>query len=93
MFYCVDKATGHVDPTMLCISRKKSFAPSLACKALKASIASHPELVTDTAPKGRWNLDILEPQGKARLKEVVGHIKVHQENDTLSDRTYAPDHG
>lgn len=38
-------------------------------------IVPHPELVTDTAPKERWILDILEPQGEARLKEVVGHIK------------------
>lgn len=38
-------------------------------------IVPHPELATDTAPKERWNLDILEPQGEARLKEVVGHIK------------------
>lgn len=38
-------------------------------------IVPHPELATDTASKERWNLDILEPQGEARLKEVVGHIK------------------
>lgn len=38
-------------------------------------IVPHPEIVTVTAPKERWNLDILEPQGEARLKEVVGHIK------------------
>lgn len=38
-------------------------------------IVPHPELATDTAPKETWNLDILEPQGEARLKEVVGHIK------------------
>ena len=38
-------------------------------------IVPHPELATDTAPKETWNLDILEPQGEARLKEVVGHIR------------------
>lgn len=38
-------------------------------------IVPHPSLATDTAPKETWNLDILEPQGEARLKEVVGHIK------------------
>ena len=37
--------------------------------------SSNPKLVTDTAPKERWNLDILEPQGEARLREVVDHIK------------------
>jgi hypothetical protein len=38
-------------------------------------IAPHPHPVTDTAPKERWDLDFLEPQGEARLKEVVRHIK------------------
>jgi len=38
-------------------------------------IDPHPDFVTDTAPKERWNLDFLEPQGEDRLKEVVRHIK------------------
>ena len=38
-------------------------------------IVPHPKLVTDIAPKERWNLDILEPQGEARLREVVDHVK------------------
>jgi hypothetical protein len=38
-------------------------------------IVPDPELVTDTAPKERWDLDFLEPQGEVRLKEVVLHIK------------------
>ena len=38
-------------------------------------IDSHPDFVTDVAPKERWNLDFLEPQGEARLKQVVRHMK------------------
>ncbi|KIL57874.1 hypothetical protein M378DRAFT_87324 [Amanita muscaria Koide BX008] len=33
------------------------------------------EVVADVAPKERWNLDIMEPQGEARLREIVGDIK------------------
>lgn len=33
------------------------------------------DLVTNTAPRDRWNLDISELEGEARLKEVVGHIR------------------
>lgn len=33
------------------------------------------DLVTDTAPRERWNLDISEPEGETNLKEVIGHIK------------------
>ncbi|KAI6039464.1 hypothetical protein EDC04DRAFT_1726536 [Pisolithus marmoratus] len=40
-----------------------------------ACIIPHPLIVTDTAPKERWNLDILGQEGEARLKEVVAHIK------------------
>ena len=38
-------------------------------------IDPQPGFVTDTAPKERWKLDFLEPQGEARLKQVVHHIK------------------
>ncbi|KAI6034804.1 hypothetical protein EDC04DRAFT_2200344 [Pisolithus marmoratus] len=41
---------------------------------LKCITPDH-KFVTDTAPKERWNLDILQPEGEARLKEVVGYIK------------------
>ena len=37
--------------------------------------STHPELATDSAPKERWNLDILESHAEARSKEIVGHIK------------------
>lgn len=38
-------------------------------------IGLQPDIITDTAPKERWNLDVLEKQGKTRLEEVVGLIK------------------
>ena len=38
-------------------------------------IGVQPDIITDTAPKERWNLDILEEQGKTRLEEIVGDIK------------------
>jgi len=28
-----------------------------------------------TAPRDRWNLDLLTPEGEQRLRDVVGHIK------------------
>jgi len=38
-------------------------------------LVPHPHFITNTIPKEKWDLDILEPQGEARLKEVVHHIK------------------
>lgn len=38
-------------------------------------IMHHPNYVTGTAPKERWSLDTFEPEGEAKLKEVVAHIK------------------
>jgi len=38
-------------------------------------IPGDPELLTDTAPQERWNLELFEPQGEARLKRVVDRIK------------------
>ena len=38
-------------------------------------IGLQPDIITDTAPKERWKLDILEDQGKTRLGDVVGLIK------------------
>ncbi|KAF8491305.1 hypothetical protein JB92DRAFT_2753236, partial [Gautieria morchelliformis] len=38
-------------------------------------IIPHPHLVTNIAPKERWDLDVLEPQGEVKLKEIVHHIK------------------
>ena len=41
-------------------------------------IDSQPDFVTDTAPKERWNLDFSEPQGEARLKQVVRDINLRE---------------
>jgi len=45
-------------------------------------ISRHKKMFTDAAPKEWWNLDILEPQGEARLKEIVGQIKAMAANLT-----------
>ncbi|KAF8885689.1 hypothetical protein CPB84DRAFT_124313 [Gymnopilus junonius] len=33
------------------------------------------DVVTDVAPSERWQYDIMEPQGEAKLKELVAEIK------------------
>ena len=38
-------------------------------------IPSDSELVTDTAPINRWNLDLLTPEGEKQFREIVQHIK------------------
>ncbi|KAG0643703.1 hypothetical protein HOY80DRAFT_1133609 [Tuber brumale] len=38
-------------------------------------VPSNPELVTDTAPMGRWNVDIMTLEGEEELCEVVQQIK------------------
>jgi hypothetical protein len=39
-------------------------------------IGLQPDIISDTALQERWSHDICEEQGKARLGELVGHIKV-----------------
>ena len=38
------------------------------------AIIDNPVRVTDTDPVGRWNIDILDPEGEKRVHEVVAHI-------------------
>ncbi|KAG0638021.1 hypothetical protein HOY80DRAFT_1016582 [Tuber brumale] len=38
-------------------------------------IPSNPELVNDTAPMDRWNIDLLTPEGEEQFREAVQHIK------------------
>jgi hypothetical protein len=33
-------------------------------------------VVNDTAPRERWNYDLMTPEGEAKLKQIVGEIKV-----------------
>jgi hypothetical protein len=39
------------------------------------SIAEDPECITDTAPAGRWDTDILTQEGEERIKAVVDSAK------------------
>ncbi|KAF9648959.1 hypothetical protein BDM02DRAFT_3143411 [Thelephora ganbajun] len=39
-----------------------------------AAIPRHPTRVNDTAPEGRWALDILDPAGEGRLREITQEI-------------------
>jgi len=39
-------------------------------------ISRHNKLFTDAAPEKGWDLDVLEPQGEDRLKEIADQIKV-----------------
>jgi len=39
------------------------------------AIPSGPELVTDTAPVDRWNIDLLTQEGQGQLRKIVQHIK------------------
>ena len=39
-------------------------------------IPRHQKLLTDAAPEKWWDLDVLEPLGEARLKEIVDQVKV-----------------
>jgi len=38
-------------------------------------ILDHPDIVTDTAPKGRWSDDIMEDSGEANFKALVNEVK------------------
>ncbi|KAI6031071.1 hypothetical protein PISMIDRAFT_6504 [Pisolithus microcarpus 441] len=44
------------------------------------SIPRHPTRVTETAPKERWDCDVLDADGEARLRAVVDAIKEACEN-------------
>jgi len=44
-------------------------------KLTPEDIERDPKYVTDRAPANRWNLDILEPEGEQRMKEIVAHVK------------------
>jgi len=38
-------------------------------------IPSDPELVTDTAPANRWDIDLLTPEGEEQFREIVQRVK------------------
>jgi hypothetical protein len=39
------------------------------------NIPRHPSLINDSAPKGRWYLDVLTVEGENKLLAVVDEIK------------------
>ncbi|PWW74186.1 hypothetical protein C7212DRAFT_299163 [Tuber magnatum] len=39
------------------------------------AIVENPDRVTDTAPEGHWNIDILDPEGEKRVRDVVACVK------------------
>ncbi|KIJ24786.1 hypothetical protein M422DRAFT_39007 [Sphaerobolus stellatus SS14] len=44
-------------------------------KLTPGEIERDPKYVTDRAPAGRWNLDIMESGGEQRMREIVAHVK------------------
>jgi hypothetical protein len=39
------------------------------------AIAAHPSLLNDVAPADRWGCDLLEPDGIARMRQVVQNVQ------------------
>jgi len=56
-------------------TRLCAYEHTVAIRTHTPRILLQVELIIDTAPKERWYLDILEPQGESGLKEIVDHIK------------------
>jgi hypothetical protein len=52
-------------------------------------MSRHNKLFTDTAPEKWWDLDVLEPRGSDRLKEIVGQIKAMAANLTVNCESFA----
>ena len=44
-------------------------------RLIPSRIMPHPDFINDTAPKERWNYDILEADGEAKFKAIVAEIK------------------
>ncbi|RPB28992.1 hypothetical protein L211DRAFT_252024 [Terfezia boudieri ATCC MYA-4762] len=44
-------------------------------RLLPKIIPSDPEIVTDTAPIDRWDVDIMTLEGEERLRQVVYHVR------------------
>jgi hypothetical protein len=38
-------------------------------------ILPHPNILNDIAPQERWNYDVMQPEGEAKLKQLVSEIK------------------
>ncbi|KAF8426840.1 hypothetical protein BGX38DRAFT_1235676 [Terfezia claveryi] len=44
-------------------------------RILPKPIAIDPEYTIDTAPRSRWDLDVLSTEGEKRIRSIVAHIK------------------
>ncbi|KAI0256297.1 hypothetical protein BJV78DRAFT_1117960 [Lactifluus subvellereus] len=52
----------------------------VAADIIPLGIPRHPTRVNDTAPMERWDCDVLDAEGEARLRAVVDSIKTACEN-------------
>ena len=52
----------------------------VAANIVPLNIPRHPTRVNDTAPAERWDCDVLDAVGEARLRAVVEEIKEACEN-------------
>lgn len=56
-------------------SRFSVYAYTRETNILPPSIARDPMFVTDVAPAGQWNYDLLEENGELKMKALVASIK------------------
>jgi hypothetical protein len=42
---------------------------------LPVRIIPNAQFLTDTAPKVRWNYDVLDPDGESKLREIAEEVK------------------
>lgn len=59
--------------TALCFYSLETQNPNAEIKPL--NIARHPTKINDTAPKDRWNFDVVSSAAAAKLREVVEEVK------------------
>jgi len=57
--------------TKICIYKLEMMSRRLT----RTIIPSDPELVTDTVPMNRWNIDLLTSEGEEQFREIVQRVK------------------
>lgn len=71
-------------PTLHAVSafgtRMCFYSATVGCPTAPGRLPSDPELLCDTAPRSRWDCDVLEDEGAILLKEVVNKIRNQCEN-------------
>lgn len=45
-------------------------------------IPAHTNLITDTAPRDRWAVDVLTPEGERQFRDIIGDVKRMCEHET-----------